>query len=1119
VAGTWNWKTFNANAYWTAANWTEGTLPSGTDITLNFVGAVPGTTATRTLYLSPEGTNPVVVTGVKKLVIQDTDTATVSRISLTSSVDGSSLVMGTTDGTIPEIQCVTDFTAPTRLAAYSGLRKTGAGKLMLNPYADALRGALYVDAGDFALTATSTELSQITGVVFSGTGTCSTLPSGARECFRSVPVVHNSSTTLTSSSNATFFGSIAGSGNFSSTAQLYLGYDGQDLSAQYGGTLTALYVDYRNVGTWTVTGSVRLDKQSAGVVILKGASAALNNTTACTVDVDATFRMDPGPGVVRTYATPLNIGGTLQVSSGVVTQSGVLTTLAANTATPTLRVASGATLTCNTTSAWAFGDSTYNNPLTLDVAGELYLTSATAGSFGGNEFYVDRTGSGTVYFRMREPTGNSGVVRTVSLAGRNVVLESSTYTLPYANVEVRGTLELGSATSAAGSLTTHVALSVAEGGQVVNKSNVLMTVALTNNASTASSYTSDVRGVLGGASAPENNIAVQVGSGTVKIYGTKTYTGDTHVNTATSRLRGVGTLAGRVRLTDGTIAGGTTDSPGDLIVPSIIRGTSTAVGRLEGAVNTPYDYRDAATSHVVCSGTATLGSIQVQGGGSGWLPGVEYVVFESAQPISNTTLGVATWNDATYPRIGGGTVRKSADGKQLLLTPANSYAIPFWAGGVDGVLTNGGTGVEGSGATPHRFFNGDVLRVDSRNSTTINLSESLVFRSIDFYAGQPHTIIADANKPQVVETNVNVYAEAGFTQNQEVTIDAPLVFSATSGSIYSAQVATTVRVKKPWSLGPSASAATHLSLYQNTLVFDFGADVTWAVPLYARWGTVRLTGGSNTTLTAPVLSSSTSGYPMTLAGSGVLTLSPSTSSPSSAFFVQGAYILDGAGENPAKTVLRTPGYTTADSGLVINARLGITNGAVYETLAPTFTRPLVSSVTTPAGFWVTGGGGFSARAPTGLTVSNSGTTWTMGSGEGQWGGPMYFGTSLGTSQGTVTVAANLTIPGTTPLQKFHVFNGVNGAKGYAKLTGVIAANGGIQKTGPGTLEITNTSNSLTYVLISEGTLRVATTAAMSPVKGVDLTLEPGGSLQIVSGLAPKVNNFVTGGGTVIFGGD
>jgi autotransporter-associated beta strand protein len=266
----------------------------------------------------------------------------------------------------------------------------------------------------------------------------------------------------------------------------------------------------------------------------------------------------------------------------------------------------------------------------------------------------------------------------------------------------------------------------------------------------------------------------------------------------------------------------------------------------------------------------------------------------------------------------------------------------------------------------------------------------------------------------------------------------------------------------------------NLLVLNNTNTYQGGTEITDDSRL-------RLTG-----------TGSTGTGPVELGASGILQLQgPGTavagniSGDGQVQSTSGVATLSGTNTYNGETLIENSRITLATpAALSPNSNLRFNGGNPFLNLSSDFNRPL--GVAAGEVQWTSGGGYGSVGAPRTINIGGAAGTISFGdlnfipdSGEAA----LQIGSVQSTH--TTTFVNPLVLPTAAVSYNFRSENGAAGIDGI--LAGAISGPGGLQKLGPGVLQLTNASNSWTgQTLVDEGALLISTISAVPDISLVSV---------------------------------
>lgn len=814
---------------------------------------------------------------------------------------------------------------------------------------------------------------------------------------------------------------------------------------------------------------------SGGVLTITFTSSGTPATTALVNDVvqHISYRNDT-PSGDTTVSFSLNDGTSTTAASVVVTSDVIYVTNTTDTAT--IDVSNGVSFseavaiaaadgtgsqTLVFTSAFSgnmslAGNLSFNESLTInaDAASGLSINGSTI-TIGGSNTLTFTNSSGTVSIL-------SGLAGTGSLdkSGAGILALGSTSNEAGMSGGITvsgGTLQVGSDDAlSSGTLTLR------NGGTLANDSSSF----IIDNAIVLG-VGGGVFNVVGGSGATQLGLTgVISGSGNLtksgqsilSLAGSNTYTGETYVTAGT-------VIAGNATAF-GTTAGATTVSSGAAV--RITSGLTIAENFTVGGIGNQVGGLDYGVLHLT-GGNSTLS-------GSVTLTGVSYI---SAVSGSNLTLSGALNGSSTLNKVDSGTLTLAGTNDATfsggISVSTGTLSIASDSQLSSGALTLGGGTLLITGATT--IDNSIAVTGNSTISTTANATLSGVI----------------SGTSALTKTGASTLTLSGTnTHSGDISVSAGgLTLSGGSavgnGSAVTLSSGTTLTIATAETIGALAGS--------GSVVLNAGLTA----------------GNANSTTFSGVLSGAGG---LTKAGSGTLTLTGNNTFTGATSVSAGTLTLNRVGgalnDNSAVTVASGATLTVSASETI-----GSLAGAGTVALgAQTLTVGVDGTSTTFSGA-ITGSGT--------LVQDGSGTLTLSGSNSGQsWGtnvldGTLSIASTNNIGSGSVTLNdGTLAVTGTTALANGIVLAGSGGTisvtSGNAvSLNGQITGNGGLTKTGAGTLAIKYTTgdNFTGAVNVNAGTLQLdaAVVGATTVGSGATLTGNGGvvdGTLTVNSGgtLAP-----------------
>ncbi len=455
-------------------------------------------------------------------------------------------------------------------------------------------------------------------------------------------------------------------------------------------------------------------------------------------------------------------------------------------------------------------------------------------------------------------------------------------------------------------------------------------------------------------------------------------------------------------------------------------------------------------------------------------------VFPSGSDITVTGTGSVNF-DGAISGSGNLTVNTSAI---ATLNANNSTSV--WIGNVD--VQAGQLVITADGA-----LGGSVSRTNDLARTTGNTSLQVAnANAADLKVGQ---LVTGTGIP----AGTYITGISAGVSETTITLSNALTGAVTNTASITFAGATTVENGASLTIRPS-STGTPLS-YTATQTITLNGNGVWNGPTTA--GALYNDGGNNTLGSAVSIrlgSDSSIGsrdgnltingvisgaYSLTKLGEGVVTLANSANSYSGSTIIS-----NGALRITAETALPGGFATSAPSG----GNLQLAGGVLEIGTATSFTRALGTSADQVQ--W-TGDGGFSAYGGArNVTLAGGDVTWGSGSFV-PTGNALVLGSAY--ADNTVTFYNNIALGSVT--REVRVIDGTSNTTGAVDgvLSGIISGSGGLNKTGNGTLELTNTGNTYSgNTIISGGALRITSEAALPG--GFATGSPPGGNLQLAGGV-------------------
>ena len=1027
---------------------------------------------------------PSVLSGATLAFDQTTGTSISTNISDAGTVAGAegSSITNTLSGII---------------STTGGFSQTGAGTTVLSN-ANTFSGSTSVTAGTLNL---SNQLAlQNSTVTTGGTG-----------------LVFDSSV----SGNAFTFGALGGSANLPllnnavTPAAITLTVGGDNASTIYTGLLSGTGGALIKNGTGTLSISASVASTYTGGTTVNSGTLAIGTGSA--------------PGSGGTF-TPLG-SGTLTVSGGTVTFG------AFNSSTNTFTIANPIVLSGGTIQG---DDGNYH------LSGAMAVNSATnvnaTFNDGGKGFYLDGIISGSANLTVADSgldTGNSFdgatihitngsntysgtvTITPVTTTGSSAALGGSYLSIDATNALADATVNLSgnnsSSTDVHGSSTLifnsgigSVTLGALTGsGNVVLQDDASVSGGLSTGAAVALSVGNNNGNSAYSGTASGTGSLIKVGSGTVTLSGTDSYTGVTTVNNGTLLLS-TGSLTGATAITVNSNGTFTENSGG--VIGTAAASLSVAGGTASLAGANTYTGATSVSSNGSLTITGTLGNTAVT-------VGAGTLALNGASAISHNTLTVnnasSVVTENTTNALSGSAALTQSNGT-VTLSSANNFSGAIGLSG--GTLQLQNAGSIGSSALT---LSGGILQLrNDTNSTTFSDTSTTVSGNTTINVdhtttGTGNTLLLGAiatGANVITVTNADSYnlttgtvtASAGPTFTNNMTTGT-LTLGALTSTATTAQTATFN--------GTSATAITSVG------VISQGSGVLSVTQSGS--GTATLTG--NNTYTGA-----------TTVSSGTLVLSGNNTAATGATSVTGTLQLVGNASNNGSVALTTNTSISASSALTLNA------GSTLQL------RDNVSNTFAPASITTSGNGTFNfdvnnATSGTNQTLTLSGAIGfgnanqqinvTGGNGYTLALGNLNFNTTSG--GGTTTFTINATTAATTISQfQYGSFGGTlileggnnitigglnfnsNGSETFTVAGANVTLNGGTSQTG---------RNTGTYAVnLNSGTLNLNNANDMTNPNGVNppsLTIS-GGTLDNTSGasITQSTNAAVSLNGSFVFTG-
>ncbi len=882
-----------------------------------------------------------------------------------------------------------------------------------------------------------------------------------------------------------------------------------DLSAGGGATLT---VD-GGVANVIISGSIT----GTGGNILKNGTSTLSLTGSNTYTGDTVINAGTLIANTPVGADATLNGGTFTVNStvsGNTAVNGGTLEFGAGNFIGTLTVAGG-DLAASGQARTVFKDITFTGDFgvsgsqDLTIASDIALTATrtvTVTNTANTEFSGDLTGTGGLVKEGSETLVLSGINTfsgavtlndgTLGLGSDTALGTSNMLTINGGNLEARGSSrEIPSAVT----VTVGGDFGVTGGNDLTLAGNMALsadrTVTVTNTAATVFS------GVLSGA----GGLTLGSGStGTLELSGVNTYTGDTEVDAGTLNLTGsiagdaatnggalnvAGTVGGDATINggtttvNGTVAGNTTITTGTLALGSdtALGGTLTLLG---GNLQATGGARDIAAAFTVNGNFGVIGSEDLTLSSGGTL--------NSVAIISVTNTGSTVFSGVL---TGAGGVVK--DGAQSLeLSGANTYTG-------DTIVTNGALLVTGSLAGDAKVNAGGTLTVNGSIAGTTNLSGGTLQLGSDTALGG--TLILSGGSleatsgARTIASALNVNGDFVVGGSQDLTLTGAMTLAAnrtvTVTNTANTEFSGVISGANSITLGIASTGSLELS----------GAN-THTGNTVVNGGTLLLTGSltndavinAGGTLTVD----GTIGGDATVTG-GTLTVNTAGTVTGDATLNSGTMTVDGTVSGDASI---TAGTLQIDANGTVAMDLAVSGGAA------------VVDGTISGNATVTGGT---------LTINQGGSitnNTTLNGGTLAFGGDNVLGGTLTFLSGNFEASG-----GARTLSNALTINGAFGVTGNENLTltGIISGTDGVNKSGNGTLELTNTNTYTGDTVVNAGTLLLtgsitndaivnAGTLTVDGTIGGDATLA-GGTLTVNAGGTVSTDLTVSGGTATVDG--
>jgi autotransporter-associated beta strand protein len=752
----------------------------------------------------------------------------------------------------------------------------------------------------------------------------------------------------------------------------------------------------RTTGTTNINGGVIRLTNSNG---LYGASGS-GRTTVATGNVAAHELVG---GISTPTTAPLTLQGT-----GILSGGGLRSISGTNTYGGAILLGSSASITADAGSFTVRAITIAGNALTVAPALGASITLGGIASSSTANGAVTIGGLGTVFGGVSNFLSLSAATNGTTVSG---ALDAAGFNASLGALSGEGTVSTSSGAST---------LTIGGNGNSTFSGAISGAIALTKTGTGTQT--------LSGTNTPTG--ATSVGAGTLSITGSL---GASSAVAVTGTLQGTGSVGGAVTVaTGGTVGAGLGAGSGDLSLGSTLTYSGT------GFIAPSAQALGANLSKIAVTGALSLsGNVTVNATAPSWVGGTytfaEYASESGAGSFVAGTLTGASGRQSMTNVVTGPTA--------ATFDVATGNLAVTWAGGVSGDWYSGGTGWTGSGGV-NDFLNNDpaTFSVSGAATPTATLTGNVSVASLTM-SGAAYTVGASG---AFTLTNAGALAISGaFRQTLNVAGEHAAVSIGAGATLELGNINALGSNTNPITLTGSAaklafgSGANGLSTARTITLSPGGAVTSF----------LETSGGAIATISGAVTGGQSTAA-LTKIGSGTVSL---TGTNSYASFLR---VGVNTPETAASNVLRVTPTALPNTNLRLNAGsvLEINGGSSPYTFSRTYGTGATAFYTENL---VAGtGGGFSSFGTGGLTVSANitfGTTATS-----QWVGPMYLGTAAGTANSATTLSGAIVVPATNA--RFHVFNGSGGAgsaSSTATISGVVSGIGGLEKSGPGTLRLTN----------------------------------------------------------------
>jgi fibronectin-binding autotransporter adhesin len=924
-------------------------------------------------------------------------------------------------------------------SSYTGITTINAGTLALDKAAGA---QLYKTGGHFG----------IAGAVTVNTG----------GTFQSWNWGYGSSNALSElQTNYTAFvvngGRVVLDDTFSSDRGFTVGASGATLETTAGNTYTKL-ANSSEFNLIRFTANSTLTVGGAGGTVINDALGSHGNTGFSLAKTGAgTLTL----GGNNTYSGSTTIsGGTLQIGAGgttgrlgsaAVTNNGALVFNRSNAMTVSNAISGNGSVTKNGVGTLTISGSNTNTGGTIVNAGTLSLAAsnllADSGSVTINSGGTFNLASNGDYIGTLAMNGNATVAGTSGLGGGQFILTQGLSGSP--------SLKTLTATGANNTIQTNIGISSQWGG-VGGNANLRFDVVGASDSLTVSGVIAD-KAFDGGGTATSGAIS-KLGAGTFILAGNNTYTGGTTINAGTLQLASANRLAdtGAVTVGGGVLSiGGFSDTVGAVTLTS---GTITN-GTLTGS------------SYAVESGTVSAvlaGSGNLNKSGSGT------VTLSAANTYSgNTTVSSGILRITESGALGSGIILTSGGNlvfdRSTPTTIANTI-LAFGNAADSGILNNGAglLTIQAGTNTNISFDSGDTFTVGGSGDTVID-------KSIANGAANMHLTKSGIG---TVTLTANANAWIGGTTISAGTLQ--IGNGGTSGTLGSGALMNNgtlaINRSNAVTLGDTISGTGSL-VQAGSGTTSLSANNTYSGTTTISSGTLQVgTGGTSGTLGSGAL---TNNGTLAINRSSAVTLGAELSGT-------GSLAQNGSGTTTLSANNTYSGTTTISGGTLqvgaggASGTLG--SGAVTNNGALAINRSgsltLANTISGNGSLTKNGSGTATlsgANTYTGSTTINGGTLATSGNNRLATGNSVTVNSGgtfqLGGNQTLASVAGG----GTIQLGDYILNTGASNST----LSGGMAGNGGLTKSGVGTFTLSGQSSFTGDTNITGGTLVLANANALT----------------------------------------